>query len=255
MQLVSKGRGRGRGRTPFNKATIECFKCHNLGHFQYECPTWNKEANYAELEEEEELLLMAYVEQHETTRSNAWFVDSGCSNHMCGDSGMFSSIDTSFSHYVKLANNTRMKVAGKGVVKLMLNGVNYAIGDVYCVPELKNNLLSVGQLQEKGVAVLFQDGVCSMYHPQRGKMAESVMSTNRMFILLAETSIAEKGEKCLQAKTNDQSKLWHHRYGHLSYSGLCTLRSKKMVLDLPQIEAPRELCEACMMLTPYRDAA
>ncbi|XP_020271671.1 uncharacterized protein LOC109846843 [Asparagus officinalis] len=46
-----RGRGRGRGRQTFNRATIECFKCHNLGHFQYECPKWNKEANYAQLNE------------------------------------------------------------------------------------------------------------------------------------------------------------------------------------------------------------
>ena len=32
-------RGRGRGRQSFNKAEIKCFKCHKLGHFQYECPT------------------------------------------------------------------------------------------------------------------------------------------------------------------------------------------------------------------------
>jgi len=32
-------RGRGRGRQSINKAEIECFKCHKLGHFQYECPT------------------------------------------------------------------------------------------------------------------------------------------------------------------------------------------------------------------------
>ncbi|KAF2283318.1 hypothetical protein GH714_002228 [Hevea brasiliensis] len=70
-----RGRGRGRGRAAFNKATVECYKCHDLGHFQYECPKLNKEANYAELDEEEELLLMAYVELHETRRSDAWFVD------------------------------------------------------------------------------------------------------------------------------------------------------------------------------------
>ncbi|XP_024193672.1 uncharacterized protein LOC112197283 [Rosa chinensis] len=32
------GRGRGMGRQPLNKAIIECFKCHKLGHYQYECP-------------------------------------------------------------------------------------------------------------------------------------------------------------------------------------------------------------------------
>ncbi|XP_010242587.1 PREDICTED: uncharacterized protein LOC104586904 [Nelumbo nucifera] len=51
-------RGRGRGQAGFNKATVECYRCHNLGHFQYECPSGNKEANYAELDEEDELLLI-----------------------------------------------------------------------------------------------------------------------------------------------------------------------------------------------------
>ena len=55
---VYKGRGRGR-RQSYNKATVECFRCHKLGHFQYECPSWDKEANYAELGEEEEMPLMS----------------------------------------------------------------------------------------------------------------------------------------------------------------------------------------------------
>ncbi|XP_047312671.1 uncharacterized protein LOC124915975 [Impatiens glandulifera] len=57
----SRGRGRGRGRYNVDKATIECFKCQNLGHCQFQCPKWIKEANYIELEEDE-LLLMAYVD-------------------------------------------------------------------------------------------------------------------------------------------------------------------------------------------------
>ena len=42
------------GRQAFNKAEVECFKCHKLGHFQYECPTWEKKVNYAEMEDKEE---------------------------------------------------------------------------------------------------------------------------------------------------------------------------------------------------------
>ncbi|KAA8528098.1 hypothetical protein F0562_035033 [Nyssa sinensis] len=65
---VFKGRGRGRGRQLFNKATIECFKCHKLGHFQYECPSWENGANYAELDEGEELLLMSFIELNHAQR-------------------------------------------------------------------------------------------------------------------------------------------------------------------------------------------
>lgn len=83
-------RSRGRGRQQFNKATVECFRCHKLGHFQYECPTWGKEANYAEMDEQEEMLLMAYVEMNGAMREHLWFLDSGCSNHMCGDRSLFS---------------------------------------------------------------------------------------------------------------------------------------------------------------------
>lgn len=52
---------RGRGCYVFNKATIECYNCHILDHYQYECPVLKKQANYVEVEELEEMLLMAYI--------------------------------------------------------------------------------------------------------------------------------------------------------------------------------------------------
>lgn len=72
---------------------------------------------------------------------------------MCGDRGMFSSFDTSFTHTVKLGNNQKLVVNGKGVVKIMLQGISHVMSDVCYVSELRNNLLSVGQLQEKGLDV------------------------------------------------------------------------------------------------------
>lgn len=111
-----RGRGRGRGRADFDKATVECYRCHQLGHFRYECPSGNNEANFAELDKEEEMLLMSYVELYEARTEDAWFLDSGCSNHMCGDRTMFNELDENFRHSVKLGNNTKMDVMGKGSV-------------------------------------------------------------------------------------------------------------------------------------------
>jgi hypothetical protein len=33
---------------------------------------------------------MSYVEENKAKGRDAWFIDSGCSNHMCGDRTMFS---------------------------------------------------------------------------------------------------------------------------------------------------------------------
>ncbi|XP_071707877.1 uncharacterized protein [Rutidosis leptorrhynchoides] len=114
----------------------------------------------------------------------AWLLDSGCFNHICRDRQMFSDdFDASFSTMVRLSNNTRMRVAGKGSVKVIANGSCYLFSDVYYVPGIINNLLSVGQLQEKGVMFSFKDGMFIVFHPQRGKIASLKMSTNRMYIL------------------------------------------------------------------------
>ncbi|KAJ1382916.1 Retrovirus-related Pol polyprotein from transposon TNT 1-94 [Sesbania bispinosa] len=81
-----------------------------------ECPLWDNEVNYAEFDEEEEILLMSYVDlpQNHVEKEEAWFLDSGCSNHMCGDKSKFSKMDEVFGHSVKLGNNTKMNVLGKG---------------------------------------------------------------------------------------------------------------------------------------------
>ena len=259
-----RGRGRGRGRTPFNKSTVECYKCHRLGHFKNECPKWADEANY--VGEDEDMLLMAYTEEEEINEENVyqvlmthsgkqdavkkkvWFLDSGCSNHMSGDQDVFSSMDTKFKHSVKLGNNMKMEVVGKGNVKLVLNNKAYIITDLYYVPELKNNLISLGQLQEKKVTIIIQHGACKIYHEEKGLITESRMSVNRMFVLIDQTDEAERGkQQCLLTTTEDMSRLWHERYGHLSHRGMKTLQSKGMVRGLPDFDAQNFTCSDCLV--------
>ena len=47
--------------------------------------------------------------------------------------------------------------------------------------------------------------------------------------------------------------LWHCRYGHLSYKGLTTLQSKKMVCGLPTFKTPTTVCAKCMIGKQHRD--
>ncbi|KAM1568056.1 hypothetical protein ACFX1Z_046532 [Malus domestica] len=136
-------RGRGRGRGRFDKSTLECYNCHELGHFQWECPKIARDTNVNFVETSEEILLMAYVDCAEAGREYVWFLDSGCSNHMCGKMELFSLLDNTF-------NETSLVVQGKGHIRMEINGIVQVITEVFFMPKLKNNLLSIGQFQEKG---------------------------------------------------------------------------------------------------------
>ena len=154
-------------------------------------------------------------------KGDVWFLDFGCSNHMCGDKSLFTDQNEGFKQEVKLGNNTRMDVLGKGKVRLQVSGFTDVVSEVFFVLELKNNLLSIGQLQEKGLAILIQHGMLKIYHPEKGLIIYTEMLANRMFVLLAKSQPQKPA--CLYTSTQDMAHLWHCRYGHLSYKGLRTL--------------------------------
>jgi transposase InsO family protein len=194
----SRGRGRGRGgggRRYLDKSTIECYYCHRLGHFAYECPRKESEgvAHYAE--GGEEMLLMAYINEKATNMEELWFLDSGCSNHMCGKKELFSDFDASFRETVKLGDNSKMLVTGKGNIRMFVNGFVQIITNVFYVPGLQNSLLSMGQLAEKGLAILIQKETCKIYHSEKGLIIEITMSSNRMFKLFAQVQLKECSEQ------------------------------------------------------------
>ena len=53
-------------------------------YFQYEYPSWDWEAEYADLGEDEEILRMTHVKDGDQIK-DVWFLDLGCSNHINGN--------------------------------------------------------------------------------------------------------------------------------------------------------------------------
>ncbi|KAJ0880933.1 putative RNA-directed DNA polymerase [Helianthus annuus] len=254
----ARGRGRGRGRGSFDKSMVECYKCHKLGHFQYECPTEENSLNYAEYDENEEFLLMAtidiekYQKEEEMLmavsetlkegKEKVWFLDSACSNHMTGHKSWFTRLDKSFSHSVKLGNDKRLEVKGIGDVRLMVDGVAQTVTNVYYAPELTSNLISVGQLQDKGVVFIFREGIGKVFHPIRGLILSSKMTKNRMFPVFVASS---DPATCMQTITGED--LWHKRYAHVNHKALRTMQFKGMVTGIPKTAEKTQVCEVCAL--------
>jgi hypothetical protein len=126
------------------------------------------------------------------------------------------------------------------------------ISEVFYIPDLKNNLLSIGQLQEKGLAILFKNNKCKVFHPDRGLIIETEMTMNRMFIVIAKIQFPD--HHCFITPAQNLEYLWHCRYGHLSFGGLQTLLQKGMVHGLPQSKYSNMICEDCILGKHHRNS-
>lgn len=103
---------------------------------------------------------------------------------MCGKKEMFSELDESFVSEVKFGNDTKVPVMGKGKISIQLkDGSMNLISDVLYVPSLHQNLLSMGQLSEKGYEMQIYKGVCTINDERKGLIAKVKMTPNHLFPL------------------------------------------------------------------------
>lgn len=121
---------------------------------------------------------------------------------------------------------------------------------MYYLPGLRNNFLSIGQLQQKNLTIVFKKDTCKVYHEERGLIMSTQMSTNIMFIISAPVIVPE----CLKIEKWEYAKIWHYRYGHLSWKGLKILMKKEMVRDLPVLQEIEEKCKDCLLGKQHREA-
>jgi hypothetical protein len=84
---------------------------------------------------------------------NTWLIDSGCSRHMIRNKKwFFSPTPVSHKEYVTFGDDKKGKVIGTGIIKV---NDHFTLNDVALVDKLRYNLLSVSQLVDVNLDVLF----------------------------------------------------------------------------------------------------
>ncbi|XP_026417131.1 uncharacterized protein LOC113312607 [Papaver somniferum] len=148
----------------WNKGKPQCRNCKKYGYSEEDCRyKGDEQADRAEEKEEKQNLFYACQSAVETSKSEVWFVDSGCTTHMSGEKSLFVDMDISVNCLVKMGDGNMVQANGRGTICVQtINGEKY-IRDVLYVTDLEQNFLSVGQLVKLGYAVHFEDGYCTIY--------------------------------------------------------------------------------------------
>eukprot|EP00253_Pinus_taeda_P023803 PITA_23803 len=239
------------------------------------CPLEEEEVKEGETREEEE---KAKTEVEETVqqmfkeeaaiqiRTKAKVAANKVDNIMLKDKGnisLFFKLDRSVKSQVTLGTDSKVSIMGKGEVKIFTKkSEKKTIADVYYVPGMKCNLLSIKQLVQKGYNVFFKNDVCTIMDRKPNKLCivEVKMTRNRMFPLRINVDlkngveIVAMTQEAFQNEPKDENWLWHLRFGHLNFGGLNMLNRKGMVRGLPLIEKLDSLCEGCILGKQHRES-
>ena len=113
-----------------------------------------------------------------------WYLDTGASNHMTGNRAAFSELDTGVVGTVKFGDNSGVDIQGRGTVVFQCkNGEHKALTDVYYIPKLRSNIVSIGQLDERGCQVLIDGGVLRISDRERKLLTKVEHGRNRLYTL------------------------------------------------------------------------
>ncbi|CAN1187372.1 Retrovirus-related Pol polyprotein from transposon TNT 1-94 [Linum perenne] len=187
-----------------------------------------------------------------------WIFDSGCSNHMTGDKEKL--MDTSKykgRRVVVTANNARLSIAHVGKTKIALDSNPRAVqlDEVYHVPGIKKNLISITQLTEPGNYVLFGPNDVKVYKELKviGTPLMEGVKREAMYVMSMESAYVDR------ARRNETADLWHARLGHVSYHKLKLMMNKFALRGLPQLEVREDMvCPGCQYgkahQLPYEDS-
>lgn len=152
-------------------------------------------------------VLLIVTTNSEPDSIDQWYLDTGCSNHMSGKRVWFFDLNDEVKSKVRFADNLVITVEGIGKVMIKRkDGVAACISDVLYVPNMQNNLLSLGQLLEKGYTMSLGQNQMKVYDPHNNLVLKAPLSKNRTFKI----GIHVLEQKCLSVVSDDPIWLWHY---------------------------------------------
>jgi len=103
---------------------------------------------------------------------------------MCCMKEAFVDIDESYKGSITFEDLSQRPVEGRGRILIELkNGEQKFISKVFYVPDMKNNILSLGQFLEKGFEVQMKDKNLKIFYESGATIASVKMTRNKMFPL------------------------------------------------------------------------
>ncbi|XP_042944541.1 uncharacterized protein LOC122278418 [Carya illinoinensis] len=200
-QSCGRGIGRGNHEVKNDKSQIEYYSCEKYWHYSWECQTKKVEEETKLILHKEDVevpaLFLELNEEHNGEK-NKWYLDNGARNHLTGDRSKFVELDTKVTGHVRFNDESKVEIKGKCTISFEANnGSHKILSNVYYIPKIKINILSIGQLMENGYKINMEDRFLWLRDKEGNLIAKSSMTRNCMFLLDMKTNEAMCLKTCI----------------------------------------------------------
>ncbi|XP_013608102.1 PREDICTED: uncharacterized protein LOC106314834 [Brassica oleracea var. oleracea] len=179
---------------------------------------------------------VAYTSAEEASQSQLpWYFDSGCSKHMTGNEDYLEKLEFIRGGKVTFGDGGQGKIRAIGITS---RPDVPKLSNVYFVEGLKANLISVSQLCDDGLEVIFNSKECRAVDARNNVVLRGIRSGNNCYLW-------RPSNVCFTA-TESKLDLWHKKLGHMNTNGLSRLVNAEVVRGVPDLEKQTEIvCGAC----------
>ena len=239
------------------KRDFKCFECDESGHIRRNCPKYKnrmkrkpsqQKSNVASSKEEEVILIASSVSALTSTldSSQKWVIDSGATNHMTFNRALFKNFSTIKERIkVEVGDGEALNVEGKGDISLRLKlptgrVVRCQLRDVFYVPKLAHNLVSVSQITKSGKRFQFCENTCKIF--EKNNILAYGNKINNLYVL---DHVENSSKNISLISKTDQNVLWHRRFCHINNDYLRKLVNNDLVRGLEKFEIHDSFCDSC----------
>lgn len=176
-------------------------------------------------------------------------LDTGASNHMTGTRSALTQLDEGVHGSVRFGDGSRVEIKGIGSVVMQgCHGQHKVLTYVYYIPALKSSIVSLGQLEEKGLKCTLGDGKLCVFDQDQTLLIAAPRTANRLYTV----KFGLVPPVCLLAKSNEKAWQWHARFGHLNFKALHELSGRNMVDGMPIVKKVEKVCDGCVLGKQHR---